>query len=94
MRAQLGLSPLQELLFLPISQDIYTGRGSQTLAGDEKPKLCKENIPGIFSGSGSVGTSGSSNCSCKDIKDNVSHVSHTTTVGKHWAGSVPDFPPD
>lgn len=52
----------------------------------EEPELGKENIPGIFSGSGSEGTSGSSNCSCKDIKHNMSQ---TTAVG--W--QCPTFPP-
>lgn len=76
-------------------QHLHWERVSEHCTGQEheKPKLCKENIPGTFSGSGSEGTSGSSNCSCKDIEDNVSHVPQTTAVGKDWGWQCPRLPP-
>lgn len=76
-------------------QHLHWERVSEHCTGQEheKPKLCKENIPGTFSGSGSKGTSGSSNCSCKDIEDNVSHVPQTTAVGKDWGWQCPRLPP-
>lgn len=76
-------------------QHLHWERVSEHCTGQEheKPKLCKENIPGTFSGSGSEGTSGSSNCSCKDIEDNVSHVPQTMAVGKDWGWQCPRLPP-